>query len=224
MEQTAQGFFEACEAGKGWQACAPYCKPDASFSAQAEPRDHEEHTRTTRHSHLNYLPGNSGAQLTYDRARQRSLFVTYLAILGNSGFVVGEHGFGPAPPLDTVDAPILKPSAFGRGWDLGASVHGGAEGRAGDASLLPKRLITMGLRQKNRFNECKECGCAPANNHTCPDLGFQLPIRIAVAGPVAATKGPEALGRAGRSMFWHSRGPIDHLGLFSSRITTALGN
>ncbi len=37
MEQTAKGFFEACEAGKGWQACAPYCKPDASFSAQAEP-------------------------------------------------------------------------------------------------------------------------------------------------------------------------------------------
>ncbi len=37
MEQTAQGFFEACEAGKGWETCAPYCKPDASFSAQAEP-------------------------------------------------------------------------------------------------------------------------------------------------------------------------------------------
>ena len=36
---------------------------------------------------------------------------------GNSGFVVGEHGFGPALPLDTVDAPILKHSAFGRGWD-----------------------------------------------------------------------------------------------------------
>ena len=37
MSQTAQKFFEACEAGKGWEACAPYCKPDASFSAQAEP-------------------------------------------------------------------------------------------------------------------------------------------------------------------------------------------
>ena len=36
MDQTAQGFFEACEAGKGWEACAPYCKPDASFSAQSE--------------------------------------------------------------------------------------------------------------------------------------------------------------------------------------------
>lgn len=37
MEQTARSFFEACEAGKGWQACADHCKPDASFSAQAEP-------------------------------------------------------------------------------------------------------------------------------------------------------------------------------------------
>ena len=31
----------------------------------------------------------------------------------NSGFVVGERGFGPATALDTVDAPILKPSASG---------------------------------------------------------------------------------------------------------------
>ena len=84
---------------------------------------------------------------------------------GNSGFVVGERGFGPATALDTVDAPILKPSAFGRGWDLGACVNGGVEGRAGDAPLPPKWLITMGLRQKYRFNECKACGCEPASNH-----------------------------------------------------------
>jgi predicted ester cyclase len=37
MEQTARAFFDACETGKGWQACGQYCKPDASFSAQAEP-------------------------------------------------------------------------------------------------------------------------------------------------------------------------------------------
>lgn len=37
MEQTARAFFDACETGRGWQACAQYCKPDASFSAQAEP-------------------------------------------------------------------------------------------------------------------------------------------------------------------------------------------
>jgi hypothetical protein len=30
-------FFEACETGKGWEGCKAYYKPDATFSAQAEP-------------------------------------------------------------------------------------------------------------------------------------------------------------------------------------------
>ena len=34
---VAKQFFEACEAGKGWDVCQSYCTPDASFSAQAEP-------------------------------------------------------------------------------------------------------------------------------------------------------------------------------------------
>ena len=33
----AEAFFAACETGQGWEACSPYCKPDASFAAQAEP-------------------------------------------------------------------------------------------------------------------------------------------------------------------------------------------
>jgi predicted ester cyclase len=32
---TARAFFEACETGKGWAACAPYCDADATFSAQS---------------------------------------------------------------------------------------------------------------------------------------------------------------------------------------------
>ena len=35
--QIAQAFFAACEAGKGWEACRAYCKPNASFSSQADP-------------------------------------------------------------------------------------------------------------------------------------------------------------------------------------------
>ena len=35
--QVARNFFEACEAGKGWEACKVYCTSNASFSAQAEP-------------------------------------------------------------------------------------------------------------------------------------------------------------------------------------------
>jgi len=34
---VAEAFFEACETGKGWEVCAAYCTPDATFSAQAEP-------------------------------------------------------------------------------------------------------------------------------------------------------------------------------------------
>jgi hypothetical protein len=37
IKEVATQFFEACEAGKGWEACKAYCKPDATFSAQAEP-------------------------------------------------------------------------------------------------------------------------------------------------------------------------------------------
>ena len=37
IAQVAQRFFEACEAGKGWEVCSAYCHPNASFSAQAEP-------------------------------------------------------------------------------------------------------------------------------------------------------------------------------------------
>ena len=37
ITDTARAFFEACETGKGWAACAEYCHPEAGFSAQSEP-------------------------------------------------------------------------------------------------------------------------------------------------------------------------------------------
>lgn len=33
--EQAKRFFEACEAGKGWEGCKACCHPDATFSAQA---------------------------------------------------------------------------------------------------------------------------------------------------------------------------------------------
>ncbi len=35
--ETANAFFTACETGKGWDGCKAFCKPGATFSAQAEP-------------------------------------------------------------------------------------------------------------------------------------------------------------------------------------------
>ena len=36
MKECAERFFDACETGKGWEACREYCHPDATFSAQAD--------------------------------------------------------------------------------------------------------------------------------------------------------------------------------------------
>jgi steroid delta-isomerase-like uncharacterized protein len=36
MTETAKAFFDACEAGEGWEACRAYCAPDATFSAQSD--------------------------------------------------------------------------------------------------------------------------------------------------------------------------------------------
>jgi predicted ester cyclase len=37
IEPIARQFFEACESGKGWNACRQWCVADATFAAQAEP-------------------------------------------------------------------------------------------------------------------------------------------------------------------------------------------
>jgi len=36
IRDTAEKFFDACETGKGWEGCKQYCRPDATFSAQAD--------------------------------------------------------------------------------------------------------------------------------------------------------------------------------------------
>ena len=33
----AKQFFDACETGQGWDACASFCNPDATFSSQTGP-------------------------------------------------------------------------------------------------------------------------------------------------------------------------------------------
>lgn len=37
IKQIANTFFEACETGKGWGACAEFCHEKATFSSHADP-------------------------------------------------------------------------------------------------------------------------------------------------------------------------------------------
>jgi len=36
ISETAREFFEACETGKGWEACAEHCVDGATFSCQSD--------------------------------------------------------------------------------------------------------------------------------------------------------------------------------------------
>ena len=36
IKQTAMEFFDACETGKGWDACQQYCHDGATFDAQTD--------------------------------------------------------------------------------------------------------------------------------------------------------------------------------------------
>ena len=36
IKDTAAAFFDACESGKGWEACEQYCHDDATFGTQAD--------------------------------------------------------------------------------------------------------------------------------------------------------------------------------------------
>ena len=36
IADTAEQFFDACETGKGWAGCAPYCHPGATFAGQTD--------------------------------------------------------------------------------------------------------------------------------------------------------------------------------------------
>lgn len=54
--KTAEAFFEACETGKGWAACKPYCLPEATFSAQASPLSEVK----TLEQYTDWMKGISG--------------------------------------------------------------------------------------------------------------------------------------------------------------------
>jgi predicted ester cyclase len=36
IKETAEKFFDACETGQGWTECRMYCRPEATFTGQAE--------------------------------------------------------------------------------------------------------------------------------------------------------------------------------------------
>ena len=96
ITEIAEKFFEACETGKGWQGCKEYCKPDATFSAQAEPladiQTLQEYTDWMQ-GLLTFIPDGHYELKSFATDEQRQNVCAYGIF---SGTHTGEGG--PCPP------------------------------------------------------------------------------------------------------------------------------
>ncbi len=96
ITEIAEKFFEACETGKGWQGCKEYCKPNATFSAQAEPladiQSLQEYTDWMQ-GLLTFIPDGHYELKSFATDEQRQNVCAYGIF---SGTHTGEGG--PCPP------------------------------------------------------------------------------------------------------------------------------
>jgi hypothetical protein len=94
--EVAQGFFDACETGKGWEGCRQFCTPDATFSAQAEPLEdvHTLEQYTDWMKGLLALLSDAGYELKSFAADQDRGTVMAFAVF--HGTHTGDGG--PVPP------------------------------------------------------------------------------------------------------------------------------
>ena len=93
---VARQFFAACETGKGWEGCRPYCTPDASFSAQAEPLAEVKTLQQYcdwMQGLLGFIPDGSYAVKSFATDAERGSVCAY-------GVFSGHHSGpgGPRPP------------------------------------------------------------------------------------------------------------------------------
>ena len=96
ITETALAFFDACDTGKGWEACSAYCHADATFAVQAEPLADV----TTMKDYANWMkalfvfvPDGSYEMKAFAVDEERNIVSAYAVF---SGTHTGEGG--PMPP------------------------------------------------------------------------------------------------------------------------------
>jgi len=96
ITSVAGDFFAACETGKGWQGCKPYCTPSATFASQAEPladvRSLEQYADWMK-GLLTFIPNGSYQVKSFATDNERKNVCAY-------GVFSGTHSGpgGPCPP------------------------------------------------------------------------------------------------------------------------------
>jgi predicted ester cyclase len=93
---VARQFFDACEAGKGWESCKAHCTPSASFAAQAEPlaelRTLEQYTEWMK-GLIGFMPDGRYELKVFATDFERSNVCAYAVFFGTH---TGQGG--PCPP------------------------------------------------------------------------------------------------------------------------------
>lgn len=96
ITDTAHAFVDACERGRGWEACSAYCHPEATFVAQAEPlaevttlKDYADWMKAL----LGFVPDGDYEVKSFAVDEQRSNVCMYGVFSGTHS---GEGG--PMPP------------------------------------------------------------------------------------------------------------------------------
>lgn len=96
VAETAWAFFDACETGRGWEECRRYCRPDATFAAQAEPlaemRTLQEYTDWMK-GLMGLMPDGRYAVKSFAADPERNNVCVYAVFTGTH---TGEGG--PTPP------------------------------------------------------------------------------------------------------------------------------
>ena len=91
-----KSFFDACEAGQGWAVCKEWCRPDATFSAQAEPlveiRTLEQYTEWMKDL-LTFIPDGRYDLRSFATDEERKNVSAYAVFMGTH---TGQGG--PCPP------------------------------------------------------------------------------------------------------------------------------
>lgn len=96
ITDVARKFFEACETGRGWEACQAYCTLEATFSAQAEPLADVktlEHYTDWMKGLLTFMPDGRYELKCFGTDDERQSVCAYAVF---SGTHTGEGG--PCPP------------------------------------------------------------------------------------------------------------------------------
>jgi hypothetical protein len=150
ITEIADTFFVACETGKGWEGCRPYCTPNATFSAHTEPLADVKQYCDWMKSILGPIPDGRYELISFATDEQRHNVSPYAVFHGTN---TGEGGPLAPTALGGFDSWLhwnkclcqtLSPQAGSRPARPGDTLRG----RLNPARGVPLRVLCRRQRER----------------------------------------------------------------------------